>query len=108
LANENRQLKGTAASTARYENYEIFAKASEVPGWLWQVRYRDGTCMLCGRATHLGNCAKSEKERGYVEELVRIANRRGYLLEHRVSDRHRVMRHKDTGEELEIELLEIS
>jgi hypothetical protein len=65
LANENRQLKGTAASTA-------------------------------------------EDERGYVEALVRIANRHGYQLRCRVSDRHRVMRHKDTGEELEIELLEVS
>lgn len=54
------------------------------------------------------SASTGEDERGYVEALVRIANRHGYRLETRVSDRHRVMRQKDTGEELEIELLEIS
>jgi hypothetical protein len=61
-----------------------------------------------GAAVKGGDKERAEKIRGHMEDMVRIANRHGYLMRQCISDGHRIMQHRDTDQVLEIELLEMT
>jgi hypothetical protein len=72
-------------------------------------QFAAGPSFTCPNGAKKGSQhAHLETIRRNIEDMIRIANRHGFLCEERREPWHVIMRHRETRERLEIELLEAS